>query len=87
MLNNFDVDIDVVPKGIDYYMSIIVNEHITFIDPLQFYKGLLDALLSNLNDEDFKHSPSECGIDKLGILKRKDAFPYEWVNSYEKLKY
>ena len=46
-LNNFDADIDVIPKGIDNYMSIIVNRHITFIDSLQFYKGSLDTLASN----------------------------------------
>ena len=33
-LNIFDVDIAVIPKGIDKYMSIIVNRHITFIDSL-----------------------------------------------------
>ena len=27
-LNNFDVDNTVIPKGIDKYMSIIVNRHI-----------------------------------------------------------
>ena len=31
-LNNFNVDIEVIPKGIDKYMSIIVNRNITFID-------------------------------------------------------
>ena len=36
-LNNFDVDIAVIPKDIDKYMTIIVNRHITFIDSLQFY--------------------------------------------------
>ena len=30
---------------------------------------------------------SEFGIDKLEILKIKDAYPYEWVNSYEKFKH
>ena len=30
---------------------------------------------------------SEFSADKLKILKRKDAYPYEWVNSYEKFKY
>ena len=35
-LNSFDVDISVIPKGIDKYMSIIVIRHITFIDSLQF---------------------------------------------------
>ena len=70
-LNNFDVDIDVTPKGIDNYMSIIVNRHITFIDSLQFYKVSLDTLTSNLNNEDFKHLISKFGIDKLEVLKKK----------------
>ena len=64
-LNNFDVDISVIPKGIDKYMSIIVNRYITFIDSLQFYNGSLDTLASNLEDNDFKHLTSEFGIDKL----------------------
>ena len=54
-LNNFDVDVAVIPKGIDKYMSIIVNRHITFIDSLQFYNSSLDTLTSNLEDNDFKH--------------------------------
>ena len=66
---------------------VIVNRHITFIDSLQFYNGSLDTLASNLNNEDFKHLTSEFGIDKLEILKRKDAYPYEWVDSYEKFKH
>ena len=80
-LNNFNVDIEVIPKTIDKYMSITVNKNIAFIDSLQFYKGSLDTLASNLNNKDFKHLTSEFGIDQLEILKRKDAYPYEWVNS------
>ena len=68
-------------------MSIIVNSHITFIDSLQFYNGSLDTLASNLNNEDFKHLTSEFDIDKLEILKREDAYPYEWVDSHEKFKH
>ena len=70
-LNNFDVDIAVIPKGIDMYMSIIVNRHITFIDSLQFYNSSLDTLASNLEDNDFKYLTSEFGINKSEILKRK----------------
>ena len=76
-LNNSNVDIEVIPKGIDKYMSIIVNRNINFIDSLQFYNASLDTLASNLKDEDFKNLISEFGIDKLEILKRKDAYPYE----------
>ena len=86
-LNNFDVYIAVIPKGIDKYVSIIVNRHITFIDSLQFYNGSLDTLASDLNDEKLKHLTSEFGIDKLEILKRKDAYPYEWVDYYKKFKH
>ena len=63
-------------------MSIIVNRYITFIDSLQF-----DTLASNLEDNDFKHLTLEFGTDKSEILKRKDAYPYEWVDLYEKFKH
>ena len=68
-------------------MSIKVSRHITFIDSRQFHNGSLDTLVSNLEDNDFKHLSLEFGIDKLEILKRKDVHPYEWVDSYEKFKH
>ena len=68
-LNNFDVTIDVIPKAIEKYMSIIVNRNI--IDSNELYKGSLDTLASNLDDKDFKYSMSEFSPDKLEILKRK----------------
>ena len=68
-------------------MSIIVNRNITFIDSLQFIKASLDTLTSNLEDNDFKYLMSEFPSDKLEILKRKDTYPYEWVDSYEKFNY
>ena len=86
-LNNFDVDIAVIPKRIDKYTSIIVNRRISSIDSLQFYNSSLETLASNLNNEDFKHLTSEFGNDKLEILRRKDVYPYEWVDSYEKFKH
>ena len=86
-LNNFDVDIKVIPKTIEKYMSIIVNKNTIFIDSFQFIKALLDTLALNLEDNDFKCLMSEFPIDKLEILKRKDAYPYEKLYSYEKFNY
>ena len=86
-LNNFDEVITVIPKGIDKYMSIIIIRHITFIDSLQFSDSPLDTLASNLEDNNSKYLTSKFGIDQLEILKRKDAYPYEWVDSYEKFKH
>ena len=68
-------------------MSIIVNNSIVFLDSLQFCKASLDSLVSNLNNDDFKYLMSEFPKDKLEILKRKDAYPYEWVDSYKKFIY
>ena len=59
-LNNFDnIDIQVVPKTSEKYMSIIINRNIIFLDSLQFCKESLDKLATNLNNEGFKHLMSE----------------------------
>ena len=86
--NNFDnIDIQVIPKTSEKYMSITVNRNIIFLDSNQFYKGKLDNHASNLEDKDFKYLLSEFSIDKLELLKGKDAYPYKWVDSYEKFNY
>ena len=54
-------------------MSIVTNRNIIFSDSLQFCKEKLDKLVSNLNNEDFKHIMSEFPPNKLEILKRKDS--------------
>ena len=76
-----------MPKTSEKYMSIIVNRNIAFLDSNQFYKGSLDSHASNLEKSDFKYLLSEFSIDKLEILKRKNAYPYVWVDSYEKFNY
>ena len=68
-------------------MSIIVNRNIIFLDSNQFYKGKLDYHASHLNNEDFKHLLSEFPIDKLELLKGKNAYRCEWADSYEKFNY
>ena len=84
-LNNFnDINIQVIPKTSETYMSIIVNRNIIFLNSNQFYKGLLDSHASNLEDKYFKYLVSEFSRDKLEILKRKDPYPHEWVDLYEK---
>ena len=82
-----DIDIQVIPKSSEKYMSIIIIRNIIFLDSLQFLKDSLDDLAGNLEDKDFKDLWSEFPKDKLEILKRKGAYPYEWVDSYKKFLY
>ena len=87
IITNFDVTIYGTTKTIKKYMSIIIKKNITFIDSNELYKGSLDTPASNSEDNDSKYIMSGIPIDKLAILKRKDAYPYEWVDSYKKFDY
>ena len=71
-LNKFNIiDIQIIPKTSEKYMSIIINRSIIFLDSLQLCKELLDKLASNLNNKDFKHLMTKFPTGKLEILKRK----------------
>ena len=86
-LNNFDVTIDVIPKTVEKYMIITVNRNVTFLDLNEFYEGSSDTFALSLDDKDFKYLMAEFSPDKLKILKRKDAYRYEWVDSFETFYY
>ena len=51
---------------------------------MQFAISNLDKLVKNLSDEDFKYLVEEFGSENLELLKQKDAYPYEYVNSFER---
>ena len=55
-----------------------------FIDSMQFMNSSLDKHVKNLSDEDFKYLVEEFGFENLELLKQKDAYPYEYMNSFER---
>ena len=76
-LNNFkDIDVQVIPKSSERYMSIILNRKIISLDSLQFLKSSLDFLAGNLQESDFKHLLSEFSADQLKLLRKKDSYPW-----------
>ena len=36
-----------------------------------------------MSDEDFKYISRKIGSENLELLKEKDAYPYEYMNSFE----
>ena len=60
-----------------------LNKNLVFIDSMQFTNSSLDK---NLSDADFKHLVEEFGSGHLELLKQKDAYPYEYMNSFERFK-
>ena len=51
---------------------------------MQFMNLSLGKLVKNLSDEDFKYLVEEFVSENLELLKQKDAYPYEYMNSFER---
>ena len=54
-LVKFSVEIDAIPNGLEKYKAFAVNINLTFINSMQFMNSSLDALVTNLPDNDFKY--------------------------------
>ena len=44
----------------------------------------LEKLVKNLAGNDFRYLTQEFGSKSLELLKQKDAYPYEYMNSYKR---
>ena len=58
-LDKFDVKINVIPNGLEKYMTYFLNKNLVFIGNMQFMNSSLDKLVKNLSDEDFKYLGEE----------------------------
>ena len=67
-------------------MAFFLGKNLVFIDSMQFMNSSLDKLVKNLSEEDFKYLVKEFVFDNLKILKQKDAYPYEYMNSFKRFK-
>ena len=65
-------------------MAFFLNKNLVYIDSMQFMNSSLDKLVKNLSDEDFEYLIKEFGSENLELLKQKGAYPYEYMNSFEK---
>ena len=54
-----------------------------FIDSMQFMNASLEKLVKNLSN-DFKYLIEKFGSENLELLKIKSAYPYEYMNSFER---
>ena len=64
-LGKFDLKINIIPNGLERYMSFTINNKLSFINSFQFASSLLDNLIKNLGKDDFKYSSQEFGNNVL----------------------
>ena len=67
-----------------------ITTDIRFIDSLKFTLSSLEKLAKNLGDEDFKNLSRAAGVEgyneeQTSLLRQKGVFPYEYVDSFERL--
>ena len=51
---------------------------------MQFMNSSLDKLVKNLSYKDFKYLIEEFGSENLELLKQTGAYPYKYMNSFER---
>ena len=49
-----------------------------------FTNSTYEKLVKNLSDNDFKYLTEELGSKNLELLKQKDLFPYEYMDSFKR---
>ena len=64
--------------------GIFLNKNFVFINSMHFMNSSLDNLVKNMSDKDSKYLVEEFGSKNLELLKQKDAYPYEYMNSFER---
>ena len=62
-----------------------IKHKIRFIDSFKFMSTSLDSLVNNLPEEAFNNLEGCYKEEKLSLVKRKGVYPYEYMDSLERL--
>ena len=81
-LDKFNLKINVIPNGLEKYMSIGTNNKLNFI----FLSSSWDSLVKNLINDDFKYLIQEFDDNVLDLVKQKEFYSYEYMSVFEKFK-
>ena len=66
--------------------TIALHHQIRFIDSFKFMAASLDNLVNNLPKDDFNNLKRHYTGENFNLLTRKGVYPYEYMDSLEKLK-
>ena len=85
-LGKFNLKINVIPNGLEKYMSLIINNQQNFIGSFKFVSSSLNSSVKNLSKIDFKYLSQKFDNNVLDLVKQKGFYPYEYMNDFEKSK-
>ena len=81
-LGKFNLKINVIPNGLEEYMSFTINNKLSFIDSFQFLSSSLDSLIKKLSKDDFKYFRQEFDNNVLDLVKQKGFYPYDYMSNF-----
>ena len=67
-LGKFNLKINVIPNGLEKYISFTINNKLSFINSFQFLSFSLDSIVKNLNEDGFKYLVQEFDKNKLYLV-------------------
>ncbi len=62
-----------------------IKRELRFLDSAKFMNSSLANLVANLRDSDFVNTQRYFSKSELELLKRKGVYPYEWMDSLDKM--
>lgn len=65
--------------------EVSITRELRFIDSMKFMASSLANLVDNLGEDDFINTRKYYNHEQLKLLKRKGVYPYEWMDSLDKL--
>ena len=81
-IDKFDVKLDVIPKGLEEYVSVTNDKKLVFIDSMQLMHSSFEELVKNLSDNDLKYLSQEFSGEHLKLVKQKGIYPFEYMDSF-----
>ena len=84
-----ELKVKCIANNMEKYITFSIGQHLTFIDSFQFLSSSLDELVSNLAKEGpskFKILTRAIDYIEPSLLLRKQVFPYNYLDSWERLE-
>ena len=75
-LGKFSFKINVIPNGLENYMSFNI------ITSSSLLSSLLDSLVKNLGKDDFKYLSQKFDSKVLDLVRQKGSYPSEYISCF-----
>ena len=86
-LGKFSLQINVMPNGLEKYISFSISNKLSFIYSFQFLSSSLDSLVKkNSSKDDFKYLSQEFDNNILDLVQQKVFYSYEYMTDFKRFK-